>query len=91
MARSTRARPRQARRSEAVDPMSHERKAAGIDLQDFTAMLASPKASQNLKFEHEDWTSFRTLNGLQRKAGVGTKTAAGRRYAELIACVHLQN
>jgi hypothetical protein len=26
--------------------------------------------SQNLKFESEDWTSFRTVEGLQQKAGV---------------------
>src|SRR5262249_24083132 len=27
-------------------------------------------APQNLKFEREDWTSFRTVEGLQQKAGV---------------------
>jgi hypothetical protein len=36
--------------------------ASGADL--------SLPASQNLKFEREDWTSFRTPEGLQQKAGV---------------------
>ncbi len=50
--------------------MTHEPKAAGVDLQSSAAVLASQEASRNLKFEHEDWTSFRTVEGLQRKAGV---------------------
>jgi hypothetical protein len=32
--------------------------------------LASSPAPQNLKFERADWTSFRTVEGLQQKAGV---------------------
>jgi hypothetical protein len=32
--------------------------------------LSSLPATQNLKFEREDWTSFRTVEGLQQKAGV---------------------
>src|SRR5262245_33968624 len=32
--------------------------------------LASQPASQNLKFEREDWALFRTVEGLQQKAGV---------------------
>ena len=31
---------------------------------------ASPSDAQNLKFERADWTSFRTVEGLQQKAGV---------------------
>jgi hypothetical protein len=30
----------------------------------------APQAPQNLKFERPDWTAFRTLEGLQQKAGV---------------------
>jgi hypothetical protein len=32
--------------------------------------LASQPAAQNLKFEREDWSLFRTVEGLQQKAGV---------------------
>src|SRR6516165_8109477 len=32
--------------------------------------LASSPAPQNLKFERADWTPFRTVEGLQQKAGV---------------------
>jgi hypothetical protein len=32
--------------------------------------LSSSADSQNLKFERADWTSFRTVEGLQQKAGV---------------------
>ena len=32
--------------------------------------LASLNGGQNLKFERADWTSFRTVEGLQQKAGV---------------------
>ena len=31
---------------------------------------ASPPAPQRLKFEREDWTSFRTIEGLQQRGGV---------------------
>jgi hypothetical protein len=34
------------------------------------AVSASLSDAQNLKFERADWTSFRTLEGLQQKAGV---------------------
>jgi hypothetical protein len=34
------------------------------------AKSASSPAAPNLKFEREDWTSFRTVEGLQQKAGV---------------------
>ena len=34
------------------------------------AVLACSNGAQNLKFEREDWTSFRTIEGLQQKAGV---------------------
>jgi hypothetical protein len=42
-------------------------------LQKSTGDLASSKAPQNLQFEHEDWTVFRTVEGLQQKAGVPAK------------------
>jgi hypothetical protein len=35
-----------------------------------TARSASQPDAQNLKFERPDWTSFRTPEGLQQKAGV---------------------
>src|SRR4051812_29831839 len=31
---------------------------------------ATQPATQNLKFERADWTTFRTVEGLQQKAGV---------------------
>ena len=34
------------------------------------ADLSSSADAQNLKFERADWTSFRTVEGLQQKAGV---------------------
>lgn len=34
------------------------------------AALAGQDATPNMKFEREDWTSFRTIDGLQQKAGV---------------------
>jgi hypothetical protein len=33
-------------------------------------LSASQPATENLKFERADWTSFRTIEGLQQKAGV---------------------
>lgn len=38
------------------------------DFEESTAGLASSPASQNLKFEREDWTLFRTIDGLQQRA-----------------------
>ena len=32
--------------------------------------LASSEPHQNLKFQREDWNLFRTLEGLQQRAGV---------------------
>jgi hypothetical protein len=40
------------------------------DFQKLPAVLASSPPSQNLKFEREDWSLFRTVEGLQQKAGV---------------------
>jgi hypothetical protein len=40
------------------------------DFQKPSADLASSESAQNLKFERADWTSFRTVEGLQQKAGV---------------------
>jgi hypothetical protein len=33
-------------------------------------VAASSNGAQNLKFERQDWTAFRTVEGLQQKAGV---------------------
>ena len=41
-----------------------------LDLQNPGAVLASLPAPPNLKFEREDWSLFRTVEGLQQKAGV---------------------
>src|SRR5262249_27140075 len=40
------------------------------DFQKSAADLARSRAPQNLKFEREDWALFRTVEGLQQKAGV---------------------
>jgi hypothetical protein len=40
------------------------------DFQKSSPELASSPASENFKFEREDWTLFRTVEGLQQKAGV---------------------
>jgi hypothetical protein len=40
------------------------------DIQIPAARLASSPTPQNLKFEREDWSLFRTIEGLQQKAGV---------------------
>jgi hypothetical protein len=42
----------------------------GADLQESSAPLTSSDNPRILKFEREDWTSFRTIEGLQQKAGV---------------------
>ena len=41
-----------------------------LDFQELPVELASSPAPQNFKFERADWTSFRTVEGLQQKAGV---------------------
>ena len=40
------------------------------DFQNPDGGSASQPPPQNLKFERADWTSFRTVEGLQQKAGV---------------------
>jgi hypothetical protein len=45
--------------------------------------LASQPASQNLKFEREDWALFRTIEGLQQKAGVPKNKLPGLVLKEL--------
>src|SRR5262249_4365173 len=40
------------------------------NFQNSAADLARSEAPQNLKFEREDWALFRTVEGLQQKAGV---------------------
>jgi hypothetical protein len=44
--------------------------AAQNDFQESSARLASSPGSPELKFQREDWSLFRTLEGLQQKAGV---------------------
>jgi hypothetical protein len=47
--------------------------ASSGDFENPTAVLPwspAPQAPSNLKFERPDWTAFRTLEGLQQKAGV---------------------
>jgi len=39
-------------------------------LQNSASSLAGQEAPQNLKFEREDWSLFRTVEGLEQKAGV---------------------
>jgi hypothetical protein len=41
-----------------------------VNFQNPDGVLTSSDAPQNLKFERADWTSFRTVEGLQQKAGV---------------------
>jgi hypothetical protein len=42
------------------------------DFENLNGDLPSQKPVQNLKFERADWTSFRTVEGLQQKAGVSS-------------------
>jgi hypothetical protein len=43
---------------------------AAADFQNPDDALSTLNGAQNLKFERADWTSFRTVEGLQQKAGV---------------------
>ena len=45
-------------------------KRIAANFQNSNAVLASSAGAQNLKFEREDWTLFRTIDGLTQKAGV---------------------
>jgi hypothetical protein len=47
-----------------------ERLEAKIDFQNPTPSLARSSGAQNLKFEREDWTLFRTIEGVCQRAGV---------------------
>jgi hypothetical protein len=38
---------------------------------------SSQSDAQYLKFERADWTSFRTVEGLQQKAGVAQDSSSG--------------
>ena len=44
--------------------------APALDFQKSSFELASSPAPESFKFEREDWTLFRTVEGLQQKAGV---------------------
>ena len=46
------------------------------DFENPNPALASSDAAQNLKFEREDWTLFRTIDGLTQKAGTSRKHLA---------------
>ena len=50
------------------------------DFQKSSPELASSPASENFKFEREDWTLFRTVEGLQQKAGVPKQRSCGGWY-----------
>jgi hypothetical protein len=52
--------------STIIKPRSADFEESGAEL----AGSLPSQNSQNLKFEREDWTSFRTVEGLQQKAGV---------------------
>jgi hypothetical protein len=52
-----------------TDTTPDDPRSAGADFQNSKPVACLPEA-QNLKFEREDWTSFRTIEGLQQKAGV---------------------
>jgi DNA topoisomerase 6 subunit A-like protein len=45
-------------------------RAAATDFQDSAGALAGSAVPQNLKFERADWSLYRTVEGLQQKAGV---------------------
>ena len=51
-------------------------KGTDANSKNLTTALSSSDAPQNLKFEREDWTSFRTIEGLQQKAGVAKQKLA---------------
>jgi hypothetical protein len=54
--------------SDTTDSFRHQR--PPDDFQKFADDLASSNEPQNLKFEREDWSLFRTIDGLQQRAGV---------------------
>jgi hypothetical protein len=58
-----------------------ERTAQNSDFQKSTP--ESTYAPQNLKFEREDWALFRTIEGLQQKAGVAKNKLSGLVIKEL--------
>jgi hypothetical protein len=63
-----------------VEAMSAATKLDRIgDFQKLPPVLASSPPSQNLKFEREEWSLFRTVEGLQQKAGVAKQ--AGLAYS----------
>ena len=48
------------------------------DFENSSAALAiSSPVAPDLKFEREDWTLFRTVEGLQQKAGVAERKLPG--------------
>src|SRR5262249_34290952 len=49
---------------------SQESADANPNFEKSSPVLAWSPAPQNLKFQREDWALFRTLEGLQQKAGV---------------------
>src|SRR5262245_15880763 len=53
------------------------------NFQNSAADLARSGAPQNLKFEREDWALFRTIEGLQQKAGVAKNKLSGLVLKEL--------
>ena len=51
-------------------------KSPRLKIQKSAADLASLTAPGNMKFEREDWTAFRTVEGLQQSAGVALENLA---------------
>lgn len=54
----------------SAQPPIRMKRTTSADFQNPDAGLASSNGGPNLKFERADWTSFRTVEGLQQKAGV---------------------
>ena len=57
-------------KGKVVDRDSDPVQTSSPDFQKSSPELASSPAPENFKFEREDWTLFRTVEGLQQKAGV---------------------
>jgi hypothetical protein len=54
------------------------------DFENPEAVSASSDSAENFKYEREDWTLFRTLDGLTQKAGVSRDELARLAMKELV-------
>jgi hypothetical protein len=50
--------------------------------------LAAPSREKAVRFSHNDWTAFRTVEGLQRKAGAPRHKLAAVVVKELARIIH---